>query len=103
VRLENIEEMPSGFLRSWFSGHFNSPWSPVHNAPKALILAIMQEAGDLSLQLGHFRKVDEGRCVFEELALDFGREGAPSQNDGRSQTPGYLLFFSEDLIRFICE
>jgi hypothetical protein len=63
----------------------------------------MQEAGDLSLQLGHFRKFDEGRCVFEELPLDFGRESAPSQNDGRSQPSKDLLFFGEDLIRFICE
>jgi altronate hydrolase len=61
----------------------------------------MQEAGDLSLQLGHFRKVDERRRAFEELPLNFGRESAPSHDDGCSQTFNNLLFFGEKLIRRI--
>jgi hypothetical protein len=63
----------------------------------------MQEAGDLSLQLGHFRKVDERRRAFEELPLNFGQESAPSHDDGRSQTFNNLLFFGEKLIRLVCE
>jgi hypothetical protein len=63
----------------------------------------MQEARDLSLQLGHLRKVDEGRRVFEEFPSDFGRESTPPHDDGRSQTFKNLLFFGENLIHFACE
>lgn len=50
------------------------------------LLAIMQEARDLSLQLSRLREVCEGSRVFEEFPLDFGRERTPSYDDRGSQT-----------------
>jgi hypothetical protein len=64
----------------------------------AVILVIVQEARNLPLQLGRLSEIGEGGSVFEEFALDFGWECAPSHDDGRSQIFQNFLVFGEGLI-----
>src|SRR5689334_3295183 len=60
----------------------------------------MQEARDLPLDLGRLREIAERGRVLEELSLNFGREGTPSQDDRGSQTFQNLLFFGESFVDF---
>ena len=63
----------------------------------ASILTIVQKARDLSFQFDRLSHVGERSGVFEKLALDFGRQRAPSHDDGRAQIFENFLFFGERL------
>ena len=64
----------------------------------AVILVIVQKARDLSLRRDGLRAIGEGGRLVEEFPLDFGRETAPSQDDGRSQTFQNFLVLAESPI-----
>jgi hypothetical protein len=68
--------------------------------PSAGILTIVQEARDLPLQFDRLPHVGEGSGMFEELALDFGRQRTPSHDDGRAQIFQNFLFFGESPFEF---
>ena len=50
----------------------------------AIIFMIMQEARNLPPQHDRLPEIGEGSSVFEEFALDFGWQSAPSHDDGRA-------------------